>query len=108
MNTGGEPDADRPPMPEPSPRQEANGAYMLGHMLRPSTRYRPDLTALKSASARVVAAGSWSTGQSAYRATVALAEALGTPLAEFPGGHGGFMDQPAEFLDVLRRVLRDG
>jgi clorobiocin biosynthesis protein CloN7 len=91
----------------PVTTRSADGGSTLRRVV--TTRYRPDLNALKSASARVVVAGgSWSKGQSAYRASVAPAEVLGTPLVEFPGGHGGFMDQPAEFLDVLRRVLRDG
>jgi hypothetical protein len=76
-------------------------------VLRPTTHYRPDLTALKRASARVVVAGgSWSTRQSAYRATVGRGARHAT--GRVPGGHGAFMDQPAEFLDVLRRILRDG
>jgi hypothetical protein len=36
---------------------------------------------------------------------MALAEQLGTPPVEFPGDHGGFIGQPAEFAKTLRTVL---
>ena len=39
------------------------------------------------------------------REWLALAERLGTPLVEFPGGHGGFSSDPEDFAAVLRRTL---
>ena len=58
------------------------------------------------------AVGVKSQGQLAYRATVALAEQLGTPLATFPGGHAGFLGgehgqtgEPDAFAARLREVL---
>jgi hypothetical protein len=36
---------------------------------------------------------------------VALAGQLGTPVAEFPGDHGGFMAMAEQFGRVLHQVL---
>ena len=96
--------------PEPSPDEmaelEANGAYMLGHMLVPTTRYEPDIAALTSCDRHVVVGvGATSEGQLAHRTGLALAERLGTPAVEFPGDHGGFITHAAGCADVLRRVL---
>jgi hypothetical protein len=52
-----------------------------------------------------VAGGTTSRGEFAQRTAAALAERLGTPLIEFPGGHGGFATDPQEFAAVLRRTL---
>jgi pimeloyl-ACP methyl ester carboxylesterase len=96
--------------PEPSPDEmaelEANGSYMLGHMLVPTTRYEPDIAALTSGGRHVVVAvGATSEGQLAHRTGLALADRLGTPTVEFPGDHGGFITHAAGCADVLRRVL---
>jgi pimeloyl-ACP methyl ester carboxylesterase len=53
----------------------------------------------------VVAAGATSTGQLAQRAAAALAEQLGTPLIDFPAGHGGFQSDPDAFAKALLAVL---
>ena len=53
----------------------------------------------------VVAAGATSRGQLANRAAVVLAAQLGTPVAEFPGDHGGFAAFPEQFGRVLDQVL---
>lgn len=110
-----EPNPDSPP-PAPSERDRADGDRMLAHSILPTTAYRPDVTALVAASTRVVIGGGVrSTGQLARRAGDALAAALGTPVAEFPGGHAGFMDPgwngeqggALAFADALRRVLAE-
>jgi pimeloyl-ACP methyl ester carboxylesterase len=94
------------PSPEQIARMRATTGHFLAHLLRPTTSYRPDLAALRAAPARiVVAAGATSSGQLAHRAAVALAEQLGTHVAEFPGDHGGFLAQPEQFGRVLDRVL---
>jgi clorobiocin biosynthesis protein CloN7 len=80
----------------------------FAHMLRPITRYVPDADALRAASTRIVVArGTGSAGQTAHRAAVALADLLGTPVVDFPGGHGGVMEQPAEFARTLQAVLSE-
>ncbi|MGW7411747.1 hypothetical protein [Streptomyces sp. NPDC054863] len=40
-----------------------------------------------------------------YDTSTAPAELLGTPTAEFPGDHAGFLGQPEEFAEGLRKVL---
>jgi clorobiocin biosynthesis protein CloN7 len=101
-------------MPAPSgstpgtadPSAVATGERFFAHGLLPIALYRPDFTALEAASTRVVVAGgSTSEGEFAHRTAVALAERLATPLVTFPGGHGGFASDPAEFVAVLHRTL---
>jgi pimeloyl-ACP methyl ester carboxylesterase len=94
------------PSPQQVARMRASTDHFLAHLLRPTTRYRPDIAALRGAPARiVVAAGATSKGQLANRSAVALASELGTPVAEFPGDHGGFLAAPEQFGRELARVL---
>jgi len=101
--------ADAPrwqPSPEQVARMRATTDHFLASLLRPTTRYQPDIAALRAAPARiVVAAGATSAGQLANQAAVALASRLGTSVAEFPGDHGGFLAQPEQFGRELARVL---
>ena len=72
----------------------------------PTTRYLPDIDALKDGPSRVVVGIGVDSGQLlTYRTSVALCESLGTTPVEFPGDHGGFMGAPSEFADTLRTVL---
>ncbi|PSK93676.1 clorobiocin biosynthesis protein CloN7 [Murinocardiopsis flavida] len=97
--------------PEPPTDQEkeqtaANGDRMLAHCLLPTTRYRPDIAALRAAPTRIVAArGATSAGQLAHRTATAFAEHLAIPPIEFPGDHGGFFTDPESFATTLRRAL---
>ncbi len=109
-----QPDPAAPPPPPPSEQDQADGERMLAHSLLPVTGYRPDVAALLAPPPRVVVAGgaASTTEHLAYRTAVALADALGTEVALFPGGHGGFIDpemspggSPQEFARVLREVL---
>jgi pimeloyl-ACP methyl ester carboxylesterase len=106
---GQQPDAPRwQPSPQQVARMRASTDHFLAHLIRPTTRYRPDIAALRAAPARiVVAAGAMSTGQLANRSAVALASQLGTPVAEFPGDHGGFLAAPEQFGRELARVLSE-
>lgn len=103
-------DGPPPGLPgEPSPQMLADGARFLGHELRPTTRYVPDIAGLTASPTRIVIGlGADSGGLSTFRTSNALAERLGRTPVGFPGGHGGFMEQPASFADVLRRVLGGG
>ncbi|MFI9504109.1 alpha/beta fold hydrolase [Nocardia sp. NPDC052566] len=84
----------------------ANGPLMMAHELRPITSYLPDVTALTPHADRLVlAAGVETRGHLPYRPAATLAEQLGIPLTEFPGGHSGFTDAPTEFADRLIEVL---
>lgn len=80
--------------------------FFYANQIRATTSYRPDLAAVQAAPTRiVVGVGATSTGQTAHRGGVALAQALGVPATVFPGDHGGFMGAAAEFADRLREVL---
>lgn len=89
---------------------------LLSGASAPVTAYRPDVAALAAAPTRVViAAGIESTGLLTWRASAALAAALGQELTVFPSNHGGFLGpefgrpgQPVEFAARLREVLGDG
>jgi pimeloyl-ACP methyl ester carboxylesterase len=90
----------------PSAEAVATSERFFGHGLLPIALYQPDLSALQAAPARVtIAAGVTSKGEFAHRTAAALAERLGTPLIDFPGGHGGFASDPGEFAPVLRSLL---
>jgi clorobiocin biosynthesis protein CloN7 len=96
---------DAAPAP-PSEEMVATSQRFFGHGLLPIALYEPDLAALRAAPTRVVVAGGVaSKGEFAGRTAAALAERLGTPLAEFPGGHVGFMTDADEFVAILRRTL---
>ena len=104
-------EADAPrwePSPEQLARMRATTEHFLAHLLRPTTRYRPDIEALRAASTRiVVAGGATSKGQLANRTVVALADQLGTTVLDFPGDHGGFLALPEQFGRVLDQVLTE-
>ncbi|MFI0816555.1 alpha/beta fold hydrolase [Streptomyces sp. NPDC021098] len=99
--------AEPPPFPpEVIERMTANFPYYLEHVLCPFTGHVPDLEALAAVSERLVPAGGReSHGLLLYRPAVALAERLGTEVVDFPGGHAGLGEHPAEFTEVLSRTL---
>ena len=87
---------------------------MFAHQMLWLVSYEPDYDALRHASTRiVVAAGAESEGIMASRGASAVAERLGTDVAIFPGGHGGFMGgeygqppgEPEAFAAKLREIL---
>jgi pimeloyl-ACP methyl ester carboxylesterase len=95
--------------PEQQAKQEADDALFFLRMLKPFIRYVPDIDRLRTGGPRIVPAfGGASGDEIAKRATVALAERLGTEPRVFPGHHGGFMDDPEGFAAAVRRVLADG
>jgi pimeloyl-ACP methyl ester carboxylesterase len=108
---GGPPPDAGPPNPgrlAAMARMKGNTELFLAHMLRPIVAYRPDATALGAASTRIVTAvGTTTMGQIAHRSTLALAELLGTKAVDFPGGHGGFAEDPEAFATTLRAVLAE-
>lgn len=95
------------PMPQsPSAEMQATSERFFGHGLFPSALYQPDFSALETAPARVITAGgTTSRGQFAWRTAAALAERLGTPLVDFPGGHGGFTSDAKDFAAVLGHTM---
>lgn len=106
---GAEPPAqEQGPPPEPSAKQQADDELFFLQMLKPFTRYRPEIDQLRSGTSRVVLAVGAATGEEITgRATRTLAEQLGNPAVVVPGDHAGFMADPAGFADAIRKVLAD-
>ncbi|MGY1946494.1 alpha/beta fold hydrolase [Nocardia asiatica] len=78
-------------------RLHANAPRNMAHELRPITSYLPDVAALATVADRLVlGAGRDSKGKLPRRPAEALAAQLDIPLTEFPGGHSGFTNAPAE------------
>jgi hypothetical protein len=98
-----------PPSPDAAEafgRVQGNVDFFLAHGFRPIGSYVPDVAALRAGPARiVVGVGETSAGSMPYRTAVALAERLGREPVPFPGGHGGYNDNPAAFAEKLRQVL---
>jgi pimeloyl-ACP methyl ester carboxylesterase len=92
---------------DPTPQGLADEHFQFAHVLRETTRFRPDIAALRSAPTRVlIGIGEQSGGQLCDRASRALAEALGTEPTMFPGDHIGFAEEPPQFAARLREVLQ--
>ena len=103
VNAGFDLPAGEPADP-PGPSEVADATHFFVHELLPTTRYRPDVEALRAGDV-VLGLGEESSRLLTHRTTLALAELLGTAPVMFPGGHGGFLDAPGAFADVLRSVL---
>ena len=92
--------------PAPPAKQEADDALFFLRMLKPFTRYQPDVEALRAGAPRVViGVGETSGAGVAVRAARALAARLGVEPTVFPGDHGGFLADPSGFAAVLRPLL---
>jgi pimeloyl-ACP methyl ester carboxylesterase len=107
-NAGFDMSADNAPPepPEPTGDEVRQSARFFEIDLFPTSRYLPDIDALKNGASRVVVGVGVDSGPLlTYRTSMALAERLGVVPMEFPGDHGGFMGAPAEFAEVLQRVL---
>jgi pimeloyl-ACP methyl ester carboxylesterase len=91
---------------ERDPQDVADEWFWFAHELRPSTYWRPDLTALRDGPVRIVAGiGTESAGQECERTTTALAAAIGIEPTRFPGDHTGFVEQAEPFAVRLREAL---
>ncbi|MDQ1450243.1 MAG: hypothetical protein QOK38_109 [Acidobacteriaceae bacterium] len=108
------PPKDAPPPPPPAV-QEAFGRMMgnldffFAHGRKAIVDYVPDVATLKAGAPRVViGAGETTTGQTANRAAVALAERLGAPAVIFAGDHGGYNSHPDAFAKRLEQAFRAG
>ncbi|SDI33975.1 alpha/beta fold hydrolase [Nonomuraea jiangxiensis] len=87
-------------------RTMADMPYFLGRIVPSFMAYAPDVDRLRALSDRLVlAAGADSHGELPYRPAAFLAEQFGTELVLFPGGHTGLTTHPAEFGELLRKVL---
>jgi acetyltransferase/esterase len=95
-----------PPVREMMARMRRNQEFWLEHELRQYIRVEPDLAALRPAADRLVlGCGEESRELLPARPNGVLAERLGAPIAEFPGGHVGYATHPSEFAERLAAVL---
>jgi pimeloyl-ACP methyl ester carboxylesterase len=94
---------------ERAPQQLADEHHWFAHEIRPTTHWRPDVAALRAGTPRVVIGiGETSGGQLCDRTSTALATALDLEPTMFPGGHIGFVEDPAGFATRLNAVLDGG
>jgi len=83
-----------------------NATYWFEHELRQYPAVELDLNALKAHADRIVlVAGRESRGYPTYEVNVELGKKLGRRLIELPGGHVGFISEPAEFSRELVQAL---
>jgi pimeloyl-ACP methyl ester carboxylesterase len=88
------------------PEVHDNTVFFLAHIVRPATRFMPDLTALAAVADQVVMAGGHdSRTHLVHRPAAVLAERLGRDLALFPGGHVGYARYPVRFAERLLEVF---
>ena len=79
---------------------------LLGPHMTACPGYQHDFGALRAARTRIVLGIGTQSGQMmAGRAATAVAGRLGSTPVTFPGGHDGFISDPAAFAAVLRSVL---
>ena len=91
---------------EKSAAEAASERFFYLHELRGTAGWQPDVHALRETAAHlVIGIGESSAGQLCDRTSRALAAELGIAPTMFPGGHGGFMEDPAAFADRLREVV---
>jgi pimeloyl-ACP methyl ester carboxylesterase len=114
MTTAGydmsDPKLGPPPGPEPTEEElakhMADMARFFTHELRDTTRYLPDVAALRASSTEVLVGIGVDSGHLlTHRTSTALCGLLGSSPAEFPGDHGGFIAAPDAFADRIREVL---
>lgn len=96
----------------PGPRRgHDTGAAAAGHEREMrDIRHLPDGPRLRGGPTRIVVGVGADTASGASdglpaRSAARLAALLGTSVVEFPGGHTGFLDRPAEFAESVRRLL---
>jgi pimeloyl-ACP methyl ester carboxylesterase len=109
LAAGPQAQSSAPPSPEVMEsfaRMKGNADYFLGYGFRPIGLYIPDIATLRAGPAQiVVGVGQTSAESLPHRSALALAEQLGTAAVSFPGGHGGYTDNPAAFAAKLHQVL---
>ncbi|MBO0812432.1 MAG: alpha/beta hydrolase [Microlunatus sp.] len=96
--------------PQPSPEEAAAwqqaSEFLLRHLVVTTTEYQPALDQLRALGERLtIGVGSASGDQLPRRTGEALAQRLGLRPVEFPGGHGGFLEDPPRFATRLRPLV---
>ncbi|WP_327139440.1 alpha/beta fold hydrolase [Nocardia sp. NBC_01327] len=105
-------------MPEPvmqqmfanprDPEAVASEAFFYKHEFRGTAGWEPDLDGLRATPTLVIVGiGDTSTDKFCDHTSRKLAAALGIEPELFPGGHGGFAEDPEAFVKRVREVLRD-
>ncbi|HEV7651951.1 MAG TPA: alpha/beta hydrolase [Actinophytocola sp.] len=83
-----------------------NSPYLMTREMASFLAFTPDLFALATGGVPIViGAGARSRGYYPGRGGAAVAERLGVPLVEFPGGHIGYLEEPDAFAATLRETL---
>jgi pimeloyl-ACP methyl ester carboxylesterase len=91
---------------ERDPQQLADEHHWFAHEIRATTRWQPDIAALRDGTPRIVVGiGEASAGQICDRTSTTLGAALGVAPTMFPGGHIGFVEDPGGFATRLRPIL---
>lgn len=88
-------------------KDPANAIFLFEHEFSMFGKYRFNFAALKNSNTRIVIAGGTGKQYPAYRGAAAIAEILGSSVAEFPGHHGGYGSHPKEFAKRLAEVLAE-
>jgi pimeloyl-ACP methyl ester carboxylesterase len=85
-----------------------NAEYLMMREIEPFLSFEPDFDAL-AASGIPIVIGVSAKSRAYYPAQggEAVAARLDVPVVEFPGGHAGYTEVPAEFAATLRTVLTD-
>lgn len=80
--------------------------FAFAHMEYATTFWQPDLPTLRRTDVNlVIGIGEHSTDQLCDRTSRALAAEAGVEPTMFPGGHVGFVEDPAAFATRIRDVL---
>jgi pimeloyl-ACP methyl ester carboxylesterase len=85
-----------------------NAEYLMVREIEPFLSFEPDFDVL-AASGIPIVVGVSAKSRAYYPAQggEAVAARLDVPVVEFPGGHAGYTEAPAEFAVTLRTVLTD-
>jgi pimeloyl-ACP methyl ester carboxylesterase len=87
-------------------RSLGNVEFVVATELPSIVAYVPDLDGIVAGGSPVVLGVGHDTRRHYYsRTSAVIAERLGMPLVEFPGGHTAYADRPKDFLPVLREAL---
>ena len=101
-------DAGSPERQAMMERLPDNMAFWFEHEFESYPTYRTDLRALEAVGERLVLAGgrdSRAAGAMPYLTIVGLGQQLGLEIVDFPGGHLGNREHPAEFAAQLGELL---
>jgi hypothetical protein len=96
------------PPPDQMARMRAAIEVFLGHLIRPTTRYRPDIEALRAASTRiVVGVGCEVEGTARQPSGRRARRQLGITVVDFPVDHSGLVSNPAECGRILVQLFTE-